>query len=95
MSNDRGESRPKIDGHGLDRIGRGLREMYTKAPQDPLPASMQLALRSIEDADHGLTQSKTAAHALRAADETNKAPVHVPLWQGSSGALRRLSWRRR
>jgi hypothetical protein len=78
MSGDRRDSRPKIDRLALDRIGRGLRGMYTKVPQDFLPSSMLFALRRIEDAEHGLTQLKTAAQALRTADEQRTATFVRP-----------------
>jgi hypothetical protein len=94
MRDDRGDSRPKIDRPGLERIGRGLRDMYMKVPQDPLSPSMLLALRGIADAEHGLTRLKAAAQALRTADEPKKGKLHVAAWQASSGALRRMTRRR-
>ena len=69
MSDDQCDSRPKIQLHSLDRIGRELRGMYEKLAQESLPENVRMALHSIEDAECGLSQLREAAQALRRADD--------------------------
>ena len=69
MSDDHSGSKPKIELHSLERIGRELRGMYEKLAQEPLPEDLRRALHGIEDAQSGLSQLREAAEALRRADD--------------------------
>jgi hypothetical protein len=94
MSDDQFDPRPKIELCALERIGRQLRGIYGNSLQDPLPGSVQLAVRSIEDAEHGLAQLKEAAHALRRAAHPEKDPSPsatkrlVAAWRASTRHLK-------